>query len=69
MAREWKSSLAVEIGRRHHGDVMFIATAEPFDDDMRERIAQHRLDRPDWTTIEAPLDLGARLPTPPPTTC
>ena len=60
-ARSGKSSLAVEIGRRHHGDVMFVATAEPFDDDMRERIAQHRLDRPDWPTIEAPLDLGAAI--------
>ncbi len=40
---------------------MLIATAEPFDDDMRERIAQHRRDRPDWTTIEAPLDLGTTI--------
>ena len=60
-ARSGKSSLAVEIGRRHHGDVTFVATAEPFDDDMRKRIAQHRLDRPDWPTIEAPLDLGAAI--------
>jgi adenosylcobinamide kinase / adenosylcobinamide-phosphate guanylyltransferase len=60
-ARSGKSSLAVEIGRRHKGDVMFIATAEPFDDDLRQRIAQHRLDRPDWATIEATLDLGAAI--------
>ena len=60
-ARSGKSSLAVDIGRRHHGDVVFIATAEPFDDDLRERIAQHRRDRPDWTTVEAPLDLGAAI--------
>jgi adenosyl cobinamide kinase/adenosyl cobinamide phosphate guanylyltransferase len=60
-ARSGKSSLAVEIGRRHDGDVVFVATAEPLDDDMRKRIAQHRLDRPDWTTIEAPLDLGATI--------
>jgi adenosyl cobinamide kinase/adenosyl cobinamide phosphate guanylyltransferase len=28
---------------------------------MRSRIARHRDDRPDWPTIEAPLDLGAAI--------
>ena len=60
-ARSGKSSLAVEIGRRHDGGVVLVATAEPFDDDLRERISQHRLDRPDWPTVEAPLDLGATI--------
>ena len=60
-ARSGKSALAVDIGRRHDGDVVFVATAEPFDDDMRQRIARHRLDRPSWPTIEAPLDLGAAI--------
>lgn len=64
-ARSGKSSLAVEIGRRHDGLVVFIATAEPFDEDMRSRIGQHRRDRPDWPTIEAPLDLGATIATAP----
>jgi adenosylcobinamide kinase/adenosylcobinamide-phosphate guanylyltransferase len=59
--RSGKSSLAVEIGCRHDGDVVFIATAEPFDDDLRERIAQHRQDRPHWPTTEAFLDLGASI--------
>ncbi|MEP7113623.1 MAG: bifunctional adenosylcobinamide kinase/adenosylcobinamide-phosphate guanylyltransferase [Ilumatobacteraceae bacterium] len=59
--RSGKSALAVEMGRRHDGDVVLIATAEPFDDDMRERIARHRKDRPDWPTIEAALDLGAAI--------
>ncbi len=60
-ARSGKSALAVEIGRRHDGDVMFIATAEPFDDDMRSRIARHRDDRPDWPVVEAPLDLQGAI--------
>ncbi|MEO8266910.1 MAG: bifunctional adenosylcobinamide kinase/adenosylcobinamide-phosphate guanylyltransferase [Ilumatobacteraceae bacterium] len=59
--RSGKSALAVEMGRRHDGHVVMIATAEPFDDDMRERIARHQNDRPDWPTIEAPLDLGAAI--------
>jgi adenosylcobinamide kinase / adenosylcobinamide-phosphate guanylyltransferase len=59
--RSGKSSLAVEIGQRHQGDVVFVATAEPMDDDMRARIDQHRRDRPDWPLIEAPLDLGIAI--------
>lgn len=57
-ARSGKSAFAVEIGRRHAGEAVFIATAEPFDDDMRTRIDRHRIDRPDWPTIEAPLALS-----------
>ena len=64
--RSGKSALAVEIGRRHDGDVVFIATAEPFDDDTRERIDRHRHDRPDWPTIETPLDLGPTIAAAPP---
>ena len=56
--RSGKSALAVELGRRHAGDVVFIATSEPFDDDTRRRIARHRQDRPQWPTTESPLDLG-----------
>ncbi len=59
--RSGKSALAVEMGRRHDGDVVMIATAEPFDDDMRERIARHQRDRPAWPTVEAPLDLDAAI--------
>ncbi len=59
--RSGKSSLAVEIGRRHDGEVVFIATAEPFDDDTRSRIARHRDERPSWPTIETPLELGAAI--------
>ena len=59
--RSGKSALAVEMGRRHDGEVIFIATAAPFDDDTRARIAQHRHDRPEWPTIEAPLALGTTI--------
>lgn len=56
-ARSGKSTHAVELGRRHRGPVVFVATAPVVDDDMRRRIERHRRERPDWPTIEEPLDL------------
>ncbi len=42
------------------GSLVFVATAEAFDDEMRSRIAQHRADRDGrWRTVEAPRDLPA----------
>lgn len=41
---------------------LMIATAEPFDDEMRDRIDRHRDERGDgWRTLEAPLDLAAAV--------
>ena len=60
-ARSGKSSLAVRIGLRHQGPVVFVATAEAFDDDLAQRIARHRDERPDWPTIEAPVHLAAAV--------
>lgn len=57
-ARSGKSTLAVQLGEHHGGTVHFIATAEPFDDDLRERVERHRAERPpSWTTAESPVEL------------
>ncbi len=38
---------------------VFIATAEAFDDEMRDRIARHQAERGQgWRRVEAPLDLA-----------
>lgn len=60
-ARSGKSAWAVELGRRHVGEVVLIATAVAADDDLAERIERHRADRPDWPTVEEPLELEVAL--------
>jgi adenosyl cobinamide kinase/adenosyl cobinamide phosphate guanylyltransferase len=60
-ARSGKSTLAVEFGLRHDGPVVFVATCEPFDDDLRSRIEAHRRERPDWPTVEVPVELARAL--------
>lgn len=63
-ARSGKSDYALESARQLAGDapVLFIATAQAGDDEMRARIAQHQSERPDhWQTLEAPLRVGAAL--------
>lgn len=61
-ARSGKSALAVEMGRRRDGPVTYLATAPGgkggADDDMIDRIAHHRAERPDgWSTVEEEVDL------------
>jgi adenosylcobinamide kinase / adenosylcobinamide-phosphate guanylyltransferase len=61
-ARSGKSRLAVERARDAGGPVVFVATGEAGDDEMAERIAQHRAERPaGWTTVEEPRELGRAL--------
>src|SRR5262245_17707220 len=56
--RSGKSALAVELGRRHEGPVVFVATCTASDEDLADRIARHRSARPDWPTIEEPVELA-----------
>lgn len=61
-ARSGKSSIAVEAAGATGRPVTFVATAAPLDDDMAERIRQHRESRPKgWELVEEPLDLLAAL--------
>lgn len=62
-ARSGKSRTAEQWARERGGRVLFIATAQAFDDEMRERIAQHRAERPPhWDTLEQPLHMAALPP-------
>lgn len=57
-ARSGKSRFAQQLAESLAARRVYIATAEPRDEEMRRRIIRHQADRgPDWRTIEAPTDL------------
>ncbi|HEX3045539.1 MAG TPA: bifunctional adenosylcobinamide kinase/adenosylcobinamide-phosphate guanylyltransferase [Bacillota bacterium] len=61
-ARSGKSAFAQELAKEIGGSVVYIATAEGRDKEMRDRIAKHQAARPStWQTIEAPLDLAGAI--------
>lgn len=60
--RSGKSQFAQEMASRMGGGVLFVATGEPLDEEMRQRIEEHRRMRPsNWRTVEAPLGVGRRI--------
>ena len=62
-ARSGKSTYAEQLAVRHPGKRVYVATAEAFDEEMRQRIALHRIRRKDTfeLTVEEPLDLANAL--------
>ncbi len=59
-ARSGKSLFAEGLLASHAGGRIYLATAEPGDEEMRARIREHRARRAgDWRTVEAPLDITA----------
>jgi adenosylcobinamide kinase / adenosylcobinamide-phosphate guanylyltransferase len=58
-ARSGKSSHAQRLARALPGPVLFIATAQALDAEMRGRITAHRNQRPqEWETLELPTEVG-----------
>jgi adenosylcobinamide kinase/adenosylcobinamide-phosphate guanylyltransferase len=61
-ARSGKSAWAQRLAAAQHNEVLFVATAEPRDEEMAARIAQHRATRPGhWRTLEAPRAVAQAL--------
>jgi adenosylcobinamide kinase/adenosylcobinamide-phosphate guanylyltransferase len=60
-ARSGKSALAERLAQAFD-DVVYIATAQPGDAEMAQRIAEHRARRPaHWRSVEQPIALAASL--------
>ncbi|AUX39134.1 adenosylcobinamide kinase [Sorangium cellulosum] len=60
--RSGKSAFALALARSLGQRRAFIATAQPFDDEMRARIAAHIRERGDeFTTVEEPVALPERI--------
>lgn len=56
--RSGKSSFAEKLAGASGEGVLFIATGKAVDDEMKERIAAHKLKRPsNWRTVEADGDI------------
>jgi adenosylcobinamide kinase/adenosylcobinamide-phosphate guanylyltransferase len=61
-ARSGKTRHALRAAEATGRPLVMIATAEPLDAEMADRIAHHRAERGSrWRTIEAPLDLAGAL--------
>ena len=59
-ARSGKSRLAEQLASASGLPVTYIATSQPLDGEMNERVLLHRQRRPDdWGLIEEPLALAA----------
>jgi adenosylcobinamide kinase/adenosylcobinamide-phosphate guanylyltransferase len=61
-ARAGKSAYAEQLVASYGPRVLYVATSEAKDKEMRARIRVHRARRsPTWTTLEAPMSVGAAL--------
>jgi adenosylcobinamide kinase/adenosylcobinamide-phosphate guanylyltransferase len=61
-ARSGKSTYAQNLAVKKGGRVLYVATAEAGDDEMRARIAVHQAERPaGWKTLEAAQDVGQAI--------
>ena len=61
-ARSGKSRFAQELASRSNEAVLFVATAVAGDEEMRQRIEEHRRSRPaTWPTLEVTTNIGSQI--------
>ena len=61
-ARSGKSRFAQELALKSGKAVLFVATAEAGDEEMRQRIEEHQRSRPAaWSTLEATTHIGSQI--------
>ena len=61
-SRSGKSTYALTLARTYAAPRAFIATAQAYDDEMRDRIGKHQVERADeFLTCEEPFDLAGTI--------
>jgi len=61
-ARSGKSRFAQELAAKSNEAVLFVATAVAGDEEMRQRIEEHKRTRPaDWSTLEVTTDICSQI--------
>ncbi|MEB8430872.1 bifunctional adenosylcobinamide kinase/adenosylcobinamide-phosphate guanylyltransferase [Cocleimonas sp. KMM 6892] len=61
-ARSGKSSFAENLAKESGLDVIYLATANAWDEETKQRVEKHKSDRPSsWKTIEEPIQLASCL--------
>lgn len=61
-ARSGKSQFAQNLAGKLSKKVLFVATGEAGDEEMRSRIEEHKRSRPRiWRALEAPVNVGERI--------
>ncbi len=61
-ARSGKSHYAEKLAAESGSGVLYVATAQAWDEEMRQRIERHKEERPSsWQTLEAPLNTGQAI--------
>lgn len=61
-ARSGKSDFALKLAEEIGGPVLFVATAQALDEEMAERVLEHRRRRPaEWRTLEAALEVSKEI--------
>lgn len=59
-ARSGKSSYAEKLAKDLKGNILYIATSIPFDEEMKQRVKKHQESRPkEWDTYEGFKNLGS----------
>lgn len=60
--RSGKSNFAQHFAEQSNRQLIYVATAEAFDEEMTDRISRHQHDRgPQWQTVEETLNLAAAI--------
>ncbi len=60
--RSGKSRYALDFANRHFSKKLFLATSEALDEEMAQRIENHKKVRgPEWQTIEEPVDIVNKI--------